>query len=180
VAAGYGLRRVVSDLIVDQLNVVTHSLGARVGMSLLLDAYVDAQVPGKEWHTPQQAKVKTLLVAPAIDGKEEFSHYQDRCSMLPYQTADNYEIMVLFNRKDFVLRKKDPMLYLFGPGARGKGSTRLGCDRFGMVNKVQRKLHSLGFPDALQTIDFQTMGRCHLVKCYVRDPQFEMALDFLR
>lgn len=180
VAAGYGLRRVVSDLQIPNLNVVTHSLGARVGMSLLFEAYSQTDLPGEKWLTPQQKQVKVLLIAPAIDGKEEFSHYQDRCSKLPFTEEDNYEVMVVFNRKDFVLRKKDPMLYLFGPGARGKGSTRLGCDRGKMINKVQRKLQSLGAPDALQTIDFRSMGRCHLIKCYVRHPLFEGALEFLK
>lgn len=180
VAAGYGLRRVVSELQIPNLNVLTHSLGARVGMSLLFEAYTHTGLPEEIWPTPQQEQVKLLLIAPAIDGKEEFSHYQDRCSKLPFIDEDNYEIMVIFNRKDFVLRKKDPMLYLFGPGARGKGSTRLGCDRGKMIHKVQRKLRALGAPDALQTIDFRSMGRCHLMKCYVRNPLFEGALEFLK
>ncbi len=177
---GQGLRKIISNIETDWINVVTHSLGAVVGSELLFNS-----VPSEE-QTPDQSRVNICYIAPGI-GSETFAHYYDRISAVDFEKEDNYRVAVIYNEHDYVLEKtfKFP---IFGKNFEPTefGNTSLGCNCGADVGKLER-MFSERFTgsEPLKIYDFSFSGRgrpmgCHHVGCYVRHEKFTEVLAFLR
>ncbi|MDG2244931.1 MAG: hypothetical protein P8L71_01080 [Flavobacteriales bacterium] len=170
---GVGLRRVLSSIETDTLNVVGHSLGAMVVTDLLFD-----KIPPQPYtHSPvtPPQRINACLLAPAI-GSEEFTGYWNRSIE---NALDNYQFFIFHNENDFVLNKTfdvGPIHLDLAPTE--YGNTSLGCDYNGDVGKL---LHLFdGFSaqsnlpiliDVSQRSDGRAMG-CHLLRCYSRLEKF--------
>lgn len=169
---GEGLRRVLSYIETPTLNIVCHSLGAKVTSNLLFNQNNET-LP-----TPPQQEVNVCMVAPAI-GSEEFKHYGNR-STGALQT-DNYQFFIFYNENDFVLNKTfdvGPISVHLKPTE--YGNTSLGCNFNGDVDQVQNILGSLPIEVNMpKLIDLSVRPNggimtCHHLRCYTR---FEAFLD---
>lgn len=170
---GKGLRRVLSHIDTDTLNVIGHSLGAMVVTDLLFD-----KTPPRpfmdEPPTPSQ-HINVCLLAPAI-GSEEFDSYWNRSTT---NTPDNYQFYIFHNENDFVLNKTfdvgpihldiEPTQY---------GNTSLGCNYNNDLAKLRVMFEGFS-PQSnvpiLMDVSRRSDGRpmsCHLLRCYSRMPAF--------
>lgn len=137
VTTGYNLRKVVSLLNADTINVVSHSTGAKVSTTLLCNAYANQVTSAMlAIPTPSQSKINHCLLAPAMS-KTPFQSYFDRVTELAFKTNDNYTLSIIYNEKDFVLLKKEPVLMVVGPGPKKYGLTTLGCNHKKEVQKLE-------------------------------------------
>jgi hypothetical protein len=119
------------------------------------------------------------LIAPAIGGIESFENYWNRNTSLNFKEKDNYSWYILYNEKDFALRKKDSKMGLFGPGCVNYGNTTLGCNHQNEIEKLQR-LFNKQYPKS--TIKFENMtwmGKKHSLKYYAEGNILQSAVQFL-
>ena len=168
VKTGYQLRRLLTGLPFDTLNVITHSLGAEVACSALFDTSAE-HAP-----TPSNKAVNLCLIAPAIGGVDRFKTYYNRNSGLPLPPVDNYRLCIVYNTNDFVLKKK---IGIFGPGPYKYGVTSLGCDCDGAATTL-RDYFAKNYPTStIRLVDLSNTVKCHHVRCYsVGDNLKEMVL----
>lgn len=161
VSVGYGLRQILSRTHSPEVNIISHSLGAAVVTNALFDTTVN------NYPTPNNRNINICLIAPAISGIEAFNCYYSRKSTFPYKKSDNYNLFVLYNKKDFVLRKKDYFLELFGPGPRKHGNTTLGCNANNEAIKL-KDYFIQHFPNSKITLINMTdlIDKCHHLRCY--------------
>lgn len=174
-AAGLSLRRVLSGISRQHLNIITHSLGALVASEILFNA---GQLPD-EMHTPglTQKDIRLCMIAPAV-GSELFSQYYSRSSSRQ-NLPDRYRIFIAYNENDFVLTKR------FKWHGIGKtytaikfGNTSLGCDYNGDIAKFRNWISIPPYPIC---VDFSKhTGFAHHINKYVQNPAFQQALDFLQ
>ena len=172
---GYALRQLVVGIEREQINIVTHSLGAQVGISLLSNTYderIDTML--QSLPTPAQPQVNICMLAPAIS-KDPFTDYDERTNALSLSDADNYHLSVLYNKKDFVLRKR---VLVFGPGPKKYGNTALGCN-------CRRELYKLEdyflehFPNSPLHLYEAAIGGTHRFRRYVDSEAFSAFLEEL-
>lgn len=169
---GMGLRRVLNGIQSDHIQLLAHSLGAKV-VTTALFGQAD-NIP-----TPSQSTIFVCLLVPAIDGVKTFASYYDRKSAADFKTIDNYHLLVVYNEEDFVLLKKDPRTGMIGPGPKKYGETTLGCNYKGEALKLQ-KYFSGHFPHSeLQLLNRSDMGPCHSLRCYTKDQELKAVSDFL-
>lgn len=167
---GENLRKFAAQLTAPRLNFIAHSLGAKVVVSSLFNLR-DCAI-----QTPQNPTINICLIAPAIGGMEIFEHYYKRNPLLQ---KDNYKLYILYNEKDFALKKKDSKLLLFGPGVYRYGHTTLGCNHRGEIQRVE-KLFREKFPNSvIQTEDATYMGKQHSLKFYTSGDYLKQAVQFL-
>jgi len=161
VLVGGTLKKILSNVnAFDTMTIFSHSLGAKVAMYALLN------IDGKNVQTPSSKKINICLVAPAISREMISKNYYRRNSLVPYQTTDNYHLFIVYNRKDFVLRKKDNQFGIFGPGPYKYGNTSLGCNHRNAATKLRKKF-STDFPGStILLYDRTRVGKCHKVRCY--------------
>lgn len=169
VYAGAGLRRVITSLQTDSLQIVAHSLGCKVAQAALFNLS-HSEVP-----TPQQQSIRVVYLAPALQSSDFYSNFLRRDLASP----DNYHFLVVYNENDFVLKKKDPKTGLFGPGVQKYGATSLGCNRKGEAVELKRRIDS-EFPSSdLRLLDKSSLGKHHSLRFYTRDNQLKEVDEFL-
>ncbi len=164
---GYGLRRLVPAIDRDELTIVTHSLGAQVGLSLLTNTY-DERIDAKEQElpTPAQARVNIGLIAPAIS-RDPFEDYDER-TLSTVADNDNYHLNILYNEKDFVLKKR---WKIFGPGPKKYGDTSLGCNCRNEAEKLAEDFAE-NFPSSAITLYKSAIGGTHRFTRYANSRAF--------
>ncbi|MEL6658942.1 MAG: hypothetical protein AAFP77_20710 [Bacteroidota bacterium] len=172
---GYALRQIIEGIEREQLNIVTHSLGAQVGVSIVSNTYderIDTTL--QSLPTPAQPRVNLCLLAPAIS-KEPFFDYDERTTAIDLEAEDNYHLSVLYNKKDFVLRKR---VLIFGPGPRKYGNTALGCNCHRELYKLE-DYFSEHFPNSPLNLHEAAIGGTHRFWRYVESEAFSSFLDQL-
>lgn len=170
---GYGLRRLVSAVDRQELSIVTHSLGAQVGLSLLTNTY-DERIAREEQAlpTPPQEQLNVCFLAPAIS-RAPFEEYHERTTDTDPATEDNYQLSILYNEKDFVLKKR---WKIFGPGPKKYGNTSLGCNCRKEADKLQAHF-SETFPNSALTLYDANIGATHRFVRYARAEAFGLFLE---
>lgn len=165
---GYGLRKLVAEIEREELSIVTHSLGAQVGLSLLANAF-DERVTTEEQAipTPHQSRVNVCMVAPAIS-REPFADYHERTIADDFRTVDNYHLNIVYNEKDFVLKKR---WKIFGPGPKKYGNTSLGCNCRNEAEKLSEDF-ATSFPNSDLRLFEAGIGGTHRFTRYARSNAF--------
>lgn len=170
---GLSLRKIINLVQAEKINLVAHSLGSKVAVSGLFNL-TPSGLP-----TPANQTINLCLVAPAIDGVGIFQHYFDRNTAFDYQAKDNYHLYILYNKKDFVLRKKDNKVGLFGPGTKRYGNTTLGCNHRKAVYKLEKHF-SKHFPGSeIYTEDMKILGKNHSLKYYTASAHLQNMVNFM-
>ena len=172
VFAGYGIRKLISKLEISNLNIITHSLGARVALACLFntyDDYVDAEI--QNFPTPNQPNIKIGLIAPAI-GMTPFEEYFDRNSSLDLSNQDNYHFHIMYNEEDIILLKKIGFL---GPGPYKYGDTSLGCNYENTAFK-SKEYFQKNYPNSTLNLIEMKVGSTHLTEHYVLSEGFTQFL----
>lgn len=170
-SVGKNLRYLIDGLSTDTLNVLTHSLGAKVAVNMLWNTQ-NCTVP-----IPFFKRTNICMVAPAIAGVENFRNYYKRTQVAP--DIDNYRLAIVFNEKDFVLKKKDNKIGVVGPGPYKYGNTTLGCN-FGNSAIDLKNYFTKNFPHSyLELINKSVVGKCHLVSCYCNFDNLKSASLFM-
>lgn len=170
---GYGLRRLVPAIEREELTIVTHSLGAQVALSLLTNTYDERiAIEEQELPTPAQARVNIGLVAPAIS-RDPFEDYDERTHLVAAGASDNYHLHILYNEKDFVLKKR---WKIFGPGPKKYGDTSLGCNCRNEAEKLSEEF-ATNFPASKLTLYDAAIGGTHRFTRYAGSVAFATFLD---
>ncbi len=142
---GLSLRKVISNIKCDRINIITHSLGARVACELLFNADSNNTAQENE-ATPMQSHIKICMVAPAI-GSELFKNYYKRgkITKTPNVGKDNYDLSIVYNTNDIVLNKSIPLpIYHLGNlTAYDIAKTALGCDCGNDIDSLETLLAPL-------------------------------------
>ncbi|MBD1432343.1 hypothetical protein H8B06_05865 [Sphingobacterium sp. DN00404] len=167
---GNTLRKIVSKISKDTLNVVSHSLGAKVALYALLDI---SKIP---INTPKNSRVNICLIAPAISANLIIENYMKRQPENDIFFSDNYNLYLAYNEHDFVLRKKDNRIGIFGPGPYKYGNTTLGCNYKREALKLQSQFNALFKFSGIKLYDLSNVGKCHLVSCYCFGNNLEKVL----
>jgi hypothetical protein len=170
---GIALRKIVNQVKNEHINFIGHSLGSKVVASTLFN------LKQNNIQTPHQKDIRVCLIAPAIGGIESFENYWNRNTSLNFKEKDNYSCYILYNEKDFALRKKDSKMGIFGPGCVNYGNTTLGCNHQNEIEKLQR-LFNKQYPKS--TIKFENMtwmGKKHSLKYYAEGNILQSAVQFL-
>ncbi len=178
--AGVELRRVVSGIQCDNLNVITHSLGARVGCELLFNASKGALADEKVLQTPAQKKIRLCMIEPAI-GADLFDDYYSRNTAFDFKSKDNYELGMIYNENDFVLLKNYQWKFIkIVSSPLEYGNTSLGCNYKECIPALQ-KTFAANYPNSvLETpFNFSDVGGDHRLYAYCRDAQFAKVMAFL-
>jgi hypothetical protein len=170
---GIALRKVVNQIENEHINFVGHSLGSKVVASTLFNLKLN------DIQTPHQKDIRVCLIAPAIGGIESFENYWNRNTTLNFKERENYSWYILYNEKDFALRKKDSKMGLFGPGCLQYGNTTLGCNHRNEIEKLQQ-LFNKQYPNSTLKFENMTwMGKKHSLKYYAEENILQSAVQFL-
>lgn len=158
---GNQLHRLIEKTTVASVTLIGHSLGAKVAV----------QFPSE---FALSKKYKVCLIAPALSAEAIKQLYQK----LPEKTAINWHIV--YNENDFVLKKKDNKIGVFGPGVKKYGATGLGCNYHNELLKL-----AAYFQTNYPTISFQlnnktTIGKCHSLRCYTQAAALNEVALFLQ
>ncbi len=171
---GEGLRKVLSAVQFKRINLISHSLGARVLCSAL---FQNTLTPNTSV-TPNQA-INICLVAPALAGVEVFKDYYKRNTTIDFKHKDNYTLNVVYNKNDFVLMKKEPMMGVFGPGPRKYGNTTLGCNYQNEAIELGNYFRANFKNSTFNLYDASDVGKCHFVSCYCGSDVLKTALEMI-
>ncbi len=171
---GEGLRKVLLAVQFERINLISHSLGARV----LCSALFQSTATPNNFATPNQT-INVCFIAPAIAGVEVFKNYYKRNSNLDFKAKDNYTLSVVYNKNDFVLMKKEPMTGIFGPGPRKFGNTTLGCNYQNEAIKLSNYFKANFKNSTLNLYDASDVGKCHFVSCYCGSSTLKKAFEIL-
>lgn len=170
---GKTLRKFISGVPHDTVQVFSHSLGARVISTALFNlAPCSSRVPVNK-------SVAICMIAPAISPEDITQHYYNRPGMDTLRNRDNYKLAIVFNEKDFVLRKKDAAIGLLGPGPYRYGNTSLGCNHRKSVEKLLIYFNKNYRLSPVHAFNFESVGKCHHVYCYCREEKFKEVMKFL-
>lgn len=169
--AGVSLRPLVEMLENPRLDIVSHSLGARVACNMLYN------IPGTStsYPTPQNKHIKACFIAPAV-GSEIFKDFYNRTPNTPPR-PDNYEVCIVYNHYDYILRKEGRILGITFTNrtATAFANTSLGCDYQGDIQRMQDMFSSqFGYTKKPLFVDV-TKGKKmtnHLVKNYCTNSKF--------
>ncbi|MCW3082933.1 MAG: hypothetical protein JWP12_299 [Bacteroidetes bacterium] len=178
--AGVELRRVVSFIDCENLNVITHSLGARVGCELLFNASKAGLPDEKILQTPAQKNVHLCMIEPAI-GADLFDDYYSRNTTLDYKNKDNYKLGMVYNENDFVLLKNYQWKFIkIVSSPLEYGNTSLGCNYQKCIPALQ-KTFAVQYPNSVfeTPFNFSNVGGDHRLFAYSRDAQFAKVMAFL-
>ena len=167
----FSFRKLLLKIHFQHINILGHSLGARIGLSACL--------PEKSGAEKFTSTLNLCLLAPAIGSKL----IEDRIKNTKLEDLENFSkhvrLLVVFNENDFVLLKKDNKIGFFGPGAKRYADTRLGCNFKQCAEKLQQTLLKLSVPIELKLIDHSNIGKCHSLRCYFNeDDLVEIAAFF--
>jgi len=168
---GLSLRSILNSLDYRQINIIGHSLAAKVIQSCVYNM-CPTLISGLT-----QQRVNVCLIAPATSGAETWKNYQVRNTTLP--TKDNIRLLILYNEKDFALRKKDNKFGLFGPGTNRYGSTCLGCNKGHEAEKLA-DYFTQNFPTStIQILDCTKLGRVHSSRYYISSTYFDEVVKWI-
>ncbi len=167
---GASLKNIVSNAKFDTINIITHSLGAKVALFALLDMKND------NLKTPSNNKINLIFIAPAISGELIVDNFYKRNTKIAYKTADNYHFSIIYNENDIALRKK---VGFVGSEPYKHGNTTLGCNYDAAATKLQTTFQTK-FPNSmLDLYDCSSVGGCHLVRCYFSSKKLQDAIKNL-
>lgn len=169
---GVSLKRLLNTVDYAQINFVGHSLAAKVMQSCLYD------LKGNGIPCLSQARVNVCLIAPATTGIESWVNFQRRNYPIPAQ--DNVRIWMLYNEKDFALKKKDNHFELFGPGAEAYGPTTLGCNHKRTLTKLEKYTKENFVGSTFIFVDGTSLGKIHSQFIYLDSPYFKDMIEFLQ
>lgn len=173
---GLSLRRLLAPLSYDTLSLLGYSLGAKVMQSCLFNVDGDVAVSGLK------QSVNCVLMEPAMGGLDVWNkYYQRSLESLSFsaEKPDNFRLLILYNKRDFVLRKKDNKIGLLGPGVKKYGRTSLGCNYHNEAIKLQ-ELFKETFPfSSLKLVDCSALGKVHSQWVYLRSPMMDDVAVFL-
>lgn len=155
------LGQVLNELTFPKVFLVSHSLGAKIWMETLSNV-----------HTKFQS-FNILLVAPAIRADQVTLAVRN-------STTTDVSIGIVYNRHDFVLKKKDPYIGWFGPGVKKYGETSLGCNKRGAIKKVSRFENKYGSDVLFQFYNYKWVGKGHHVRNYFVESHMEDVRIFLQ
>jgi hypothetical protein len=177
---GLQLRKVISHVECDHINIITHSLGAKVGCELLFNASKGAYTDERLLMTPAQKDVRICLVEPAIS-PDVFNDYYSRTGTFDYVPKDNYKLGIVYNENDFVLLKN----YNFGmihilSSPLEYGNTALGCNYKDCIAGV-KQLFAEKYPNSVlyEPFDFSSVGSDHRLYRYGVSEKFAKVIGFL-
>lgn len=163
---GHRLRKLISGLDVENLDIIVHSLGAEVATNMLLNSK-------KHNHkTPSQRNIRICLLAPAIS-KKSLKKYHNRNSLVPFEQQDNYHLTVIYNESDFVLSKS---VNIFGGKvefSRLYGNTRLGCNCRNEALELERYFRKHYPNSEIQLFHADDIGSSHHAKSYFGSNAFK-------
>lgn len=172
VFAGYGIRKIISKLDVSNMNIISHSLGARVVLSCLFNAFDENVTPEMQARpTPPQENIKIGLIAPAV-GIQPFEEYFERTTAVDFSQKDNYQFSILYNENDVVLLKKYGMI---GPGPTRFGDTSLGCNYENAAFKL-KEYFAENYPNSTLNLIEMNVGSTHMAEHYAFSEGFNAFL----
>lgn len=160
VLVGNQLHRLIEKTSVASVTLIGHSLGAKVAMQFTPDGALSK-------------KYRVCLIAPALSAEAIKQLYQT----LPEKTAINWHIV--YNENDFVLKKKDNKIGVFGPGVSKYGATGLGCNYRNELLRLVAYLQR-NYPTVSIYIDNKTnIGKCHSLRCYTQANALAEVANFI-
>jgi hypothetical protein len=165
---GNSLKNILSNINNNIINVVTHSLGARVALYSLFN------VDNSNNKTCSANEVNVLLIAPAISADLIFDNFKKRNSKLDYLAKDNYKITIDYNENDIVLLKKYKG---FGPGPYKHGNTSLGCNYDNVAITLETKMKKNYFHSVFILKNYSNKVFSHLVRSYFKSVFFDGDLN---
>ncbi|MEP6466905.1 MAG: alpha/beta hydrolase [Parafilimonas sp.] len=173
---GKQFRKLLVDTQFDTINIISHSLGAKVACEALFNC--SAESIGI---TPSNKCINICLIAPAIAGIKTFKNYYNRNSQINFKQKDNYRLAILYNEKDFVLKKKDSVIEVLGPGPYKYGNTTLGCNYHNAAIHLQDYFIT-NYPNSTITLfNLSSVGKCHhLGKCYCYGDNLKAMVNFMK
>lgn len=171
---GRGLRKIVSNINVNNVSIIAHSLGASVAMNTVINLPGNDSLTFPRSKTPSQKNVHICLLGPAIS-PTYFEYYYQRTTNFPFRDKDNYLLSIFYNNKDYVLKKR---IFIFGPGPRKYGDTSLGVNFKNAIDQVEHlfRRRYYGSPYYFYPTSF---GKGHHIKRYIRSKEFSWMLSSL-
>lgn len=146
---GNQLHRLIEKTSVATVTLIGHSLGAKVAVQFTPDLALSK-------------KYRVCLIAPALSAEAIKQLYHK----LPEKAGINW--LIVYNENDFVLKKKDNKIGVFGPGVHKYGATGLGCNYHNELLSLAAYLQS-NYPTISILLDNKTsIGKCHSLRCYTQ------------
>jgi len=170
IPVGHSLRNVIYNLRFDTINIISHSLGAKVAIHALFNAE-KCSLP-----TPINNRINICMIAPALSD-ESFKEYFNRQTTYDFTNKDNYKLILLFNENDFVLRKK---VGWFGPGPYRYVNTTLGCNHKSCTMDFEKEFKKKSPASSLHLINMSFVGQCHLVGCYFSSDNMDALFESMK
>ena len=133
------------------INIVAHSLGTKIAVQGVMDCRNFNPV------------FNVCLIAPAIPASLIKDAYFDHLEL------PNCNWLILYNEKDFVLKKKDNKVGVFGPGAYKYGVTTLGCNKRNDAKKLDNWMNDTKPTVSFELVDKTYLGKCHSLRCYTKN-----------
>lgn len=145
----------------DNFNVIAHSLGCKVVTRALINC-------------SSKAKIKAVLIAPAMGRNFFLSEYKATI------TAPDIIWKIVFSEKDFVLKKKDNKLGIFGPGAMKYGETTFGLNYKHCLEEAASTAEQLFLSESVSLVDLTSIiGKRHSWRVYLRQSQFQSIAEYI-
>jgi|SRR5690554_284846 len=187
--AGIKLRHLVNSLSANQINIISHSLGANVVTQLLFNQITKVQDDSSEGeesvflnlkaaysdekYRTTNKTIKVGLIAPAIPGYSTFLDYDKRSHKYD-PNYDNYKFFIGFNKYDPVLNK---FIRRLSPTL---SSTTFGCDYHNEIDRVKLLFCTKYNTENMEFIDF-SLKKCnkhkkHGISSYMEMPQYDQLL----
>lgn len=157
---GQHLHDLIAKTTVKEITLIGHSLGAKVAIQIH-----SANVSNKT--------IQICLIAPALSAVALKELYEK----LP-QTAP-VRWMIVYNEADFVLKKKDNKLGIFGPGVKKYSPTGLGCNYHNELSELSAYLHKYYPLVSFELVNKTSIGKCHSLRCYTRDENLKEVSRFI-
>ncbi len=164
---GISMRKIINEIKKDEINIITHSLGAKVA------AYSLFNMDENNQKTPSNKLINIFMIAPAISGNMITDNYFKRNSAIDYKSKDNYRLIILYNENDFALRKKDDKFLLFGPGTYKYGNTSLGCNYKNCISKLEYEFKINYSTSKIEVYDASSIGKKHHLENYSSSKEFK-------
>lgn len=145
-AVGQSLGTLILQSPLNELEMMSFSLGAQV-----INASVSSLLYSKK-------KIHFYLIEPAISGQDLQNSFTN------VDKRNKFSITIVYNENDFVLKKKDPKLGLFGPGPYKHGVTTLGCNY--KKDAIFTKQYFDQKKVSCTLVDFSFVGKTHREPTY--------------
>lgn len=170
---GERFKKVLLQTKFDTITILTHSLGAKVA------AYALLNINNNNNLTPSHKKINICLIAPAISPQLITDNYYKRNTSVDFTKRDNYHLSIVYNENDFVLKKKDNKLGLFGPGPYKYGNTTLGCNYNKAAMNLKKEFDKNYINSSIALFDLSSVGKCHHITCYCKDDNFWKVVNYI-